>query len=86
MTTKKRAKKSKRKVHRRKATRAPKGLLWNVHIAGPPGNREGGSETRSLFVPNTTGMADVRSVYVAAERAFGIDMDRMLAVPAPGQK
>ncbi len=55
-----------------------KGITWDVHIYDP---RTQTTTTKQLFVEGTTGMADVRSVYVAAERAFGGNMDRMMAVP-----
>ena len=60
----------------------PKGIVWNVHINGPRGQREELAETRQLYVLGTSGMADVRTVYSEAERAFHVPEGRMLAVPA----
>ena len=74
-----------KKTAKRHSVARPKGILWNVHINPPrsrPEGEEGETVTRQLYVPGTSGMADVRTVYSEAERAFHVPEERMLAVPA----
>lgn len=54
--------------------------LWDVHI-NTDVNGEVVTETRQLVVPDAESMADVRLVYAVASEKWGIDEDKMLAVP-----
>ena len=77
-----------KKTAKRHSVARPKGILWNVHINPPrsrPEGEEGETVTRQLYVPGTSGMADVRIVRWEAEKAFHVSGDRMLAVPARGK-
>lgn len=60
-------------------------MKWSIHINSRV-NGETHTKTRHLEVPGTHGIADVRTVYAAAHKKWGVCEDDMLAVPTRDEK
>jgi hypothetical protein len=63
-----------------------KGIHWKIYIARRiPGTTDYESDVHDMFIPNSTHADGPLATYEASKK-FKVSQDKILALPAPGQK
>jgi hypothetical protein len=79
-------KRKKSALLRRYGRSAVKGIHWKIYIARRiPGTTEYESDVHDMFIPKSTHADGALATYEASKK-FRVSQDKILALPAPGQK